>query len=342
MDMTRKIFCSFTIVAAALLGPGTASAQTAQKTIQLKAGTESPEGTTFYETLHWLATEMDKRTNGRIKVTLYPNSALGTETDMVSAARNGSIDFVIIGAGNFASFVPELEFLSVPYLFPDREAYLKAMDQDSKVWKLIQKYTAQRKLGVSVVAPTTIGSRWVANAKGPIHNLQEFRDAHLKMRVQANPLEAQIWSNYGAIPVNMPMPDVYTAAKQGIVTAAENSPSILYNYNVYEVMPYLTKTEHSFYVALVVMSDKTLTKIPDDLKDVFAKTIRDSGVHALEVGQAFTDEAVENMKKKGATIISDVDKESFIKPVEPLQEQVAQKVGATDLLKAVRELGGNH
>lgn len=309
-----------------------------QAPITLSAGTEATKGTIYYEHLAWLSREMPGRTNGRIKVEVYPDQQLGTEISMIEGTRSGSVDLAIVGGANFASFVPELQLLSVPYIFPDRDTYLRSMASDAEPWRLIQKYTDEKDLGVTVVAPTTIGSRWVANSKGAIGNVDDFRSLKLRMRVQANPTEARVWSTYGAFPVSMPMPDVYTAAKQGVVSAVENSPDIMSNYGIHEVLPYITPTKHSFYVALVVMGDKAWEKIPDDLKPAVQKTLEDSGRYALGLGAEYGARAVEKMKAGGAKIAETVDVASFREPILPLQNEIAERVGAEALLGAIQNL----
>lgn len=305
--------------------------------ITLSAGTEATQGTIYYEHLNWLAREMADRTDGRIKIDVFGEQKLGTEISMVEGARAGSVDLVIVGGANFASFVPELQLLSVPYIFPDHDTYLKSMAPGSEPWSLIQKYADDKNLGIKVVAPTTIGSRWVANSKGEVRRLDDFRELGLRMRVQANPTEARVWSTYGAFPVSMPMPDVYTAARQGVVNAVENSPDIIANYGIHEVLPRITPTKHSFYVALLVMSDKAWNNVPDDLKPIVLETLQDSGKYALGLGTEYEARAVEKMKAAGAEIASNVDTESFREPILPLQDEVANRVGAEALLKAIRD-----
>ncbi len=50
------------------------------------------------------------------------------------------------------------------------------------------------------MSPSSVGSRWVANSQGEIASLEDFARLNLRMRVQANPIEAEVWSTYGATP----------------------------------------------------------------------------------------------------------------------------------------------
>lgn len=305
--------------------------------VTLTAGTEANQDGLYYATLVLLDKELKKQTNSQVKLRIYPNQQLGNEMSMIEGLRSGSLDIAVVGGANFASFVPQFQLFSVPYVFADEDKYRKAMHPDSKVWQLMQKAVADAKVGVQLMAPTTVGSRWVANTKGDVKNPGDMKALGLRMRVQANPIEAEVWSSYGANPVNMPMPEVVTAMRQGVVHAVENAPDILYTYKLHEVAKHLSQTDHSFYVALVLMSDRVNKKVPAELQPAVRKAFLNAGQQLLDQTAAFQAKAIAGMKAAGATVVQ-VDKTAFRKPIEPVYDRVAKQVGATDILSAIRGL----
>lgn len=305
--------------------------------ITFSAGTEADDDSLYYETLHYLAEELSNRTDGRVTVDIYPNEQLGNEVSMIEGLRQGSVDIAVAGGANFAGFVPEFQLFSVPYIFEDYEVYRQAMDPSSDVWKLMQERVLDEDLGLQLMAPTTVGSRWIANTKGEVSSPKDIEELKLSMRIQANPIESEVWSSYGASPVNMPMPEVFSAMKQGVVDAVENAPDILYTQNLHEVAQYFSETDHSFYVAVVLMSDAAWEKIPEDLQPIVIEVFEDAGQHVLDVSREFHEKAVEGLKEGGA-IVTQVDKEAFREPLIELYDKVAKDVEAEDLLEAIRGL----
>jgi len=313
----------------------TVHAQTVDLT--LTAGTESNRDGLYYATLDLLDKALRQETHGQVKLRIYPNQQLGNEISMIEALRSGSLDIAVAGGGNFAAFVPQFQLFSVPYIFEDYATYRKGMAPDSALWKLMQKSVADARLGLQLLAPTTVGSRWVANTKGDVRAPTDMKTLGLRMRVQANPIESEVWSTYGANPVNMPMPEVVAAMRQGVVQAVENAPDILYTYKLHEVAKYLSRTDHSFYVALVLVSDHALDKIPASLRPAVESAFATAGQQLLDRSVQFQDKAVAGMQAEGARIV-EVDKAAFRAPLGPLYDKVAKAVGAEDMLRVIRAL----
>ncbi|MDO6732599.1 TRAP transporter substrate-binding protein [Marinovum sp. 2_MG-2023] len=305
--------------------------------IVLTAGTESNEDGLYYRTLSLVDDHLRETTDGKVALDIYPNQQLGNEASMIEGLRNGALDVAVVGGANFASFLPEFQIFSVPYIFRDYETYRAAMAPDSSVWSLMQSKVSEAELGLQLMAPTTVGSRWVANSEGEVVSPSDMQSLGLRMRVQSNPIEAEVWGGYGAQPVNMPMPEVVAAMRQGVVQAVENAPDILYTYKIHEAAKYLSRTDHSFYVALVLMGDRALDKVPADLRPAVEEAFAMAGQQLLDESVAAQKRAVDGLIAEGA-IITEVDKAAFRAPLGDLYDRVAKEAGAEDLLTAIQGL----
>ena len=325
----KAAILGFAVVAGAV----SASAQE----VVLSAGTESNEDGLYYKTLVLIDDQLREKTGGKVSFKIYPNQQLGNELSMIEGLRNGSLDVAIAGGGNFASFVPAFQLFSVPYVFKDYETYRAAMAPDSKVWALMQQKVSEAELGLQLVAPTTVGSRWFANTKGEVTKPEDIKALNVRMRVQANPIEAEVWGTYGAIPVNMPMPEVVAAMRQGVVEAVENAPDILSTYKIQETAKYMARTDHSFYVAVVLIGDAAMNKVPEDLRAAVKEAFAAGGQALLDASVEAQAKAIEALKADGA-IISEVDKAAFREPLAPLYEKVSKDVNAEDILAAIQAL----
>ncbi len=300
----------------------------------ITAGTESTEENLYYKTLAYFKEYVEEATGGAIAVKIYPNSELGDELSMLEQARSGNLDAVVVGGGNLASLVPELQLLSVPYLWNSFEDFQKAMGRDSEVWQLLVETVASKNASVSLAAPTTIGSRWVANTKGVINTPEEMKNLGITMRIQSNPTEAAVWSAFGANVTNMPMTDVFTAMQQGVVDAVENSPEIMYNYKIHENAKYFSVTEHNWYFASVIAGDSMWDRIPEEYHEAVKQAFLDAGEKIIEITPETQQVAIDKLEEEGAIITYDVDKEAFKSMISDLYESVAAENGAEALLAA--------
>ncbi|SHH87201.1 TRAP transporter substrate-binding protein [Cognatishimia maritima] len=334
MELTNKMTRLLSAAACSLAVM--ASAVSAQE-IVLTAGTESNEDGLYYRTLSLVDENLRENTDGKVALEIYPNQQLGNEASMIEGLRSGSLDIAVVGGANFASFLPEFQIFSVPYIFKDYDTYRAAMAPDSSVWSMMQTKVTDADLGLQLMAPSTVGSRWVANSEGEVESPTDMKALELRMRVQGNPIEAEVWGGYGANPVNMPMPEVVAAMRQGVVQAVENAPDILYTYKIHEAAKYLSRTDHSFYVALVLMGDDAMDKIPEDLKPAVKEAFATAGQQLLDESVAAQERAVEGLVAEGA-IITEVDKEAFRAPLGDLYDRVAKGAGAEDILSAIQGL----
>jgi TRAP-type C4-dicarboxylate transport system substrate-binding protein len=75
-----------------------------------------------------LADEVAKRTNGRYKIEIFANSALGGEREMVEATQLGTLDLVDTSTGPVGNFVPETLIVDIPFLFRNYDHARKTLD----------------------------------------------------------------------------------------------------------------------------------------------------------------------------------------------------------------------
>ena len=92
-NITRRRFvAASSAVAAAAMLPSR-SARAAE--FEYKMGHSSPAGHPFHKRLLEVSERIDKGTNGRMKLSIFPASQLGGDNDLLSQARSGAVDFGI-------------------------------------------------------------------------------------------------------------------------------------------------------------------------------------------------------------------------------------------------------
>lgn len=339
MRSHRKEILSLVLLAVtALLLPATGEAARGEFTLAVGTETAGTPDDLFAVAVEHFKKTVEQTTQGRVLVNFYPKQQLGTEQSLMEGLRTGSVDGAMVGAPNFAAFVPNIGLLSVSYLFKDFGHFKRSMAPDSPVFKYLQGLVEEKKIGMRLIGLGTVGVRWFVNRKGPVRSPEDISKLGLRTRVMGSPIEREVWTAFGAAPVNMPMPEVYTAARQGVVDAAENGPTVLYTYKVYEVLPYVSKTEHQWLVGPILLSEKTWAKLPADLQAAVAKAGGEAGVVCIDASNKLTADAVEGMRKGGATIITDVDQDAFRRRVAHLYDRVAKELKAEDLLRLLRSL----
>src|SRR5687767_5603136 len=158
-----------------------------------------------------------KKSNGQIKINVFPQSQLGGEVKMIQAARTGGLDMFITAQAPLVNTVKAYSLFDMPYLFD-------SVDQANKVLSgpvgkefldMLPKYNLVGLGFLSVMERNVFSSK-------PIKAGTDM--AGMKVRVMQSPGYVKAYESFGAQPTPMAYGDVYMALQQGVVDGADTSP----------------------------------------------------------------------------------------------------------------------
>jgi tripartite ATP-independent transporter DctP family solute receptor len=313
----------------ALAGPAGA------QEIKLRAGHDQPVGSMYDEGHKMFRKLVEERSNGRIKVDIFPAAQLGSEVAMMEGLRLGSLDVACANAPNAATIFPELGLFSVAYLFKNLD-HVEHVVNDPKFAKRFEEIVASKSVGIKVLGFYAAGVRNVYSRKASINSPDDFKG--LKIRVQNNPVEVKVWKAFGAIPTPMNFGEVYQALQSGVIDAAENGLAVIESNKHYEAAKYISQTEHQRNLSTLYINEKKLASLPPDLQKVVTESAKEAAVHERKKDAEFVAAAVDRLKAKGA-VLTMPDKARFVALIAPVQDEVAKELKVTDLLEMVRAHG---
>jgi tripartite ATP-independent transporter DctP family solute receptor len=200
--------------------------------------------------------EVEKATGGKLAVDLFPAMQLGGAQENVQAVRTGSIQICWIGMAFLSRTVPELEALSLPFLFTSREQAFRVAD--GPIGKEIDRKMADK--GLTLLGFMELGARHVTNSKRPIKALEDFKG--LKIRLQPNETHLATFRALGANAVAMDVKELYPAMQQGVIDGQENPFAIIGANRYFEVQKYISNTGHFFDFITIVAHRKTFEALP--------------------------------------------------------------------------------
>lgn len=309
-----------------------ASTVASAQQITLRVGHDQPVGSMYDEGHKMFKKLVEERSQGRIKVDVFPAAQLGPEVAMIEGVRLGTIDMVSCSAANAATIIPELGMLSVAYLFKDR-AHVTRVVNDPKFSARLDEIIAAKNLGIRRLGYYTSGVRNIYSRKGSVAGPDDLKG--VKIRVQNNPVEVAVWKAFGAIPTPMNFGEVYQSLQSGVIDAAENGLAVVESNKHYEAAKFISQTEHQYGVNPLFMNEKKLNSLPPDLKELVIQAALDASVHERKKDDEFVDAAVDGLKAKGA-VLTKPEKANFIALIAPIQDKVAQDIKATAILELIR------
>lgn len=289
-----------------------------EEVIELKLGHIQAESDFWQTGALKFKEEVEAKSNGKIKITIFPNSTLGGDRDMAEGMQMGTVDFSLI-AGVLGNFEPSIQLLELPYLFSNEEQFKKVVNGD------IGKEISDRVLkssGIRVLSFWDRGPREVTSNK-PINTLADIKG--LKIRLPEIKAMVDTWKAMGASPTTMAWSEVYTGLQQNVIEAQENPIPFISSGKINEVQKYLALTNHKYEYVTLSMSDKSWSKLTSDQQ----KIITDAASVATETENKLVKdksaELLEAMKKDGL-IVTTPNVEEFAAAAKQAHETFAKTI----------------
>ena len=266
-----------------------------------------------------------ERSRGDITVEVFPWGQLGGERSMANQVRNGTLHVTAVTADVLGDFIPELNVLELPFIFPDRTAVHRVLD-DKEVKERISEFCAAQ--GFTFIGYAEVEFRDITNSRRPIKTPDDLRG--MKIRTIQAPIFIDTFKTLGANPAYLPSQEVYYALKQGTIDGQDNPLSAAVFMKFFEVNKYATLLNHILTVRLVVVNKKyweTLSpeqqKIFIEAADIQTKVNREES--AKNMAEVFVKAKAQLVEITGLT---GAERDVFKKAVKPLLDKYRGICGA--------------
>ncbi|WP_048439456.1 TRAP transporter substrate-binding protein [Caenimonas sp. SL110] len=239
---------------------------------------------------------VEAKSGGKMKVTVFPGGALGSDQANVSAIQGGTLEMASMNSGIFASIVKDFAIYDFPFLFGN------AKEADAVVDGPFGKSLHARleEKGLVGLAYYELGFRQITNSRRPITKVEDI--AGLKLRVIPNPINVDWVSALGANPTPMPFPELYAALEQKAVDGQENPYATINGAKFYEVQKHLAITNHQYNPQSVVISKKFWDTLSADEKKIVQDAANESAKYQREQSRSAAAGILDNLKKNGMQV----------------------------------------
>ena len=310
------------IAIASLLALGAALPAAAQQKLQI-AGNFATEHPSSVAVEQVFKKEVSRLSNNQLQVDVFPAMQLGGAKENVDAVRSGTLALTWVGAAFLSRIAPEVEAVSLPFVFPNREAAFRVID--GPVGQAIDKKLQDK--GFISLGWMELGMRHVTNSKTPIRTMADLKG--LKVRLQPNETHLNTFRALGANPVAMDVKELYSALEQRVVDGQENPYTVISASRFSEVQKHLSNTGHFFDFIAVVASKRAFEQLKPEhqkaVREAMGATIQHQRKLAAEQEAA---KFAELKAKMGYTEITPAAREEMRKASLPVIEDVKKRAGA--------------
>ena len=273
------------------------------------------------------AKEVEKRTQGRIKIQNFYSGSLGGERESIEAVQLGTQELTFTSTGPVPNFVPEARIFDIPFLFRDK-AHARAVLDGPIGQAMLAKFEAK---GFKALAWGENGVRHMTNSKRAVNSPDDLKG--LKMRTMENPVHIAAYKGFGIVPTPMAFPEVFTALQQGTVDGQENPLSVIMAAKFDQVQKHLSLTGHVYSPCVMLMSKGAFDKLSAADKTAFMEAAKE----AVKANRARVDEddakGAAELKSKGMSVVENVDKARFVAVLGPVNAEFEKQFGKAEIDK---------
>jgi tripartite ATP-independent transporter DctP family solute receptor len=272
-------------------------------------------------------------TNGRVDIKLFPANQLGSDTDLLTQVRNGSVDFFNLSSLILATLVPVSGITSVGFAFKNYDDVWKATDGDLGTY--IRGEIAKTPI-FTVSKIWDNGFRQITSSGREIKSPGDLKG--FKIRVPAAPPLTSLFTALEAAPSPINFNEVYTALQTKVVEGQENPLAIIATARLYEVQKSCSLTGHVWDGYWVLGNKRSFQKLPADVQEIIKREIEKSATDQRADVARLNSSLIADLKTKGVNFVN-VQPDEFRKKLASTNfySDWKAKYGATawDLLEKV-------
>jgi TRAP-type transport system periplasmic protein len=236
--------------------------------------------------------EVERRSQGSLSVDMVADINLGAK-DIIDGVRADNIFATWAAIPYLSRLIPELEALSLPFVFKDYDQVMRVAD--GPVGRLIETKLAAK--GFTALGWMELGKRHVTNSNKPLKTLDDFRG--LKIRLQPSETHLATFRALGANPVAMDIKEVYRALQQADIAAEENPYSAIYANKFFEVQKYLSDSGHILDLIIFIANKKALMRLSPAQQEAIWVSAKIAATQQRKMATAAEEAALVALKEKG-------------------------------------------
>jgi TRAP-type transport system periplasmic protein len=245
------------------------------------------------------AAKITEATGGAIDIQIFPDSQLGSDSDMLSQVRSGALDIYTSAGVVMGVLVPAAGIINVPFAFSTYDKVWPAVDGD--LGKQINKQIS--KVGLYAFDKYwDNGYRMITSATKPVKTVEDLKG--FKIRVPASPLNLSLFRSLGAAPISMNLSEVYSALQTRLVDGQENPLVTIHTKGFFEVQKYCSLTNHLWDAFIVVTNMRKWMQLQPKHRDIIETNLNKSALEQRADVAALNNSLQSALESKGMAFIN--------------------------------------
>jgi C4-dicarboxylate-binding protein DctP len=274
---------------------------------------------------------VEQRSQGRIRVDVYPDSQLYGDDDEMEALRLGAVELLAPSLSKFGNTgIPEMEVFDLPFLF-DNLAQVRAVTQGSVGRRLLQRLDLQQMTGLGFL---NSGFKQFSAGK-PLRGVGDFSGQ--RIRVQSSQVLVAQMRALGAQPVVLPFGEMRRGLAAGVVSGAENTLSNFLTQGLARMQSDVTLTRHGYLGYAVVSNQRFWQSLSGPDVALLRQALNEALLQGNDLAAQLDSQALEQLRRIPSVrvhALTSAERTALRTAVQPVYAAFRQRVG-TGLLRDI-------
>lgn len=255
-----------------------------------------------------------------IYIDVYYNGELGGIQETLEGAIMGTLDIGACSFAQLATFYPDMEVWSMPYLYTDPMDGAKIVDLEKNTLLADMIEECNNRAGVTIYSLTySIDARQLT-CNFPVYSPEDL--AGQKIRCITNPVYTMCIEGMGGTPVPIDWTETISALTTGTVVGQENPYATLASYQMWDCQKYVMETNHMFDFGVYYICTDTWNSLTEEEQQVLRDATAAQQENQNEILTTNIEDYKQQLVDNGMTIITaddGLDVEAFKAGVDKLK-----------------------
>jgi tripartite ATP-independent transporter DctP family solute receptor len=300
---------------------------TAAGAVDLRLGHFAPDGHPCDVAAKQFKANVEKRTNGAVKINLFGNNALGSPPEVLEQVLLGAVDMSLSGQDQIAKYLPFYDTISTPFAFKDYDTVDKVIDGEFKTWadpELAKKNLVH-------LSDWEWGFRQLTNSRKPVNVPDDMKG----MKIRTPPAFAYqaFVEAAGGNAVTIAFSELVMAMKQGVVDGQENPIGTIYALKLYETQKYMTIVNYTYSSMVHLVHKNSWAKLTPEQQKILTEESRNSALLARKLLRDDEAKQLADLQATKGMVVAKPDLKPWKAAMGPAWEKVKGRVGPDNFAK---------
>ncbi|HZG71921.1 MAG TPA: DctP family TRAP transporter solute-binding subunit [Chondromyces sp.] len=276
---------------------------------------------------------VSKKTNGKVKVEVYPNGILYSDENELEALQHGKIEMMAASFSKLTDVVPQWKVLDLPFIF-ENEEQVEAVFTGPMSKQLLSMIQEKNIKGLAFWSN---GFKQMTSARNPLLEPDDFHGQ--TFRTMPGSVLKEQFNLLDAHSVVMPFNDVFYALESREIDGQENTISNIYTKSLYKVQDHLTLSNHGYLGYAVIVNQSFWESLPEDIRLKIDEALEETTTWNMQEARRMNRQQLSEIKKNSDIHIdelSEAQRAKWMDAFQPLYRTVEEEVGK-ELMIEIKE-----